>query len=123
MSAAQIFRSPRWPRAPQVGSAPINAKRAAFAAISAARPGSGRAALFPPCERRRRAEFPRCPPESASAAIRSDRRKGATRKDAADRYRPDNRPQISEYRLHSPCLLYTSDAADEEDSVDLGGRR
>ena len=22
-----------------------------------------------------------------------------------------------------PCLLYTSDAADEEDSVDLGGRR
>src|SRR5664279_482562 len=32
-------------------------------------------------------------------------------------------------RLHSgvcpasPCLLYTSDAADEEDSVDLGGRR
>ena len=25
---------------------------------------------------------------------------------------------VSEY-----CLLYTSDAADEEDSVDLGGRR
>src|SRR5665648_1202436 len=24
---------------------------------------------------------------------------------------------------HVPCLLYTSDAADEEDSVDLGGRR
>src|SRR5664279_6180722 len=24
---------------------------------------------------------------------------------------------------YSPCLLYTSDAADEEDSVDLGGRR
>src|SRR5674536_21736 len=23
----------------------------------------------------------------------------------------------------APCLLYTSDAADEEDSVDLGGRR
>ncbi|CZS02871.1 hypothetical protein CDFC105_90895 [Clostridioides difficile] len=23
----------------------------------------------------------------------------------------------------STCLLYTSDAADEEDSVDLGGRR
>eukprot|EP00658_Telonema_sp_P-2_P024501 TRINITY_DN19849_c0_g2_i3.p1 TRINITY_DN19849_c0_g2~~TRINITY_DN19849_c0_g2_i3.p1 ORF type:complete len:112 (-),score=18.31 TRINITY_DN19849_c0_g2_i3:23-358(-) len=23
----------------------------------------------------------------------------------------------------TPCLLYTSDAADEEDSVDLGGRR
>src|SRR5664279_5737115 len=26
-------------------------------------------------------------------------------------------------RLHGCCLLYTSDAADEEDSVDLGGRR
>ena len=25
--------------------------------------------------------------------------------------------------LQGPCLLYTSDAADEEDSVDLGGRR
>ena len=24
---------------------------------------------------------------------------------------------------HCACLLYTSDAADEEDSVDLGGRR
>ena len=24
---------------------------------------------------------------------------------------------------YNPCLLYTSDAADEEDSVDLGGRR
>ena len=26
-------------------------------------------------------------------------------------------------RVHNACLLYTSDAADEEDSVDLGGRR
>ena len=26
-------------------------------------------------------------------------------------------------RLLEGCLLYTSDAADEEDSVDLGGRR
>ena len=25
--------------------------------------------------------------------------------------------------MYMPCLLYTSDAADEEDSVDLGGRR
>ena len=25
--------------------------------------------------------------------------------------------------LHKPCLLYTSDAADERSSVDLGGRR
>eukprot|EP00656_Telonema_subtile_P058571 TRINITY_DN9959_c0_g1_i3.p2 TRINITY_DN9959_c0_g1~~TRINITY_DN9959_c0_g1_i3.p2 ORF type:complete len:103 (+),score=32.69 TRINITY_DN9959_c0_g1_i3:99-407(+) len=25
--------------------------------------------------------------------------------------------------LYNVCLLYTSDAADEEDSVDLGGRR
>ena len=27
------------------------------------------------------------------------------------------------YRMANLCLLYTSDAADEEDSVDLGGRR
>ena len=27
------------------------------------------------------------------------------------------------YPIFSSCLLYTSDAADEEDSVDLGGRR
>eukprot|EP00658_Telonema_sp_P-2_P060572 TRINITY_DN49464_c0_g1_i2.p1 TRINITY_DN49464_c0_g1~~TRINITY_DN49464_c0_g1_i2.p1 ORF type:complete len:158 (-),score=55.81 TRINITY_DN49464_c0_g1_i2:93-566(-) len=27
------------------------------------------------------------------------------------------------YDAENPCLLYTSDAADEEDSVDLGGRR
>ena len=26
-------------------------------------------------------------------------------------------------RLSRPCLLYTSDAADERSSVDLGGRR
>ena len=25
--------------------------------------------------------------------------------------------------MYAACLLYTSDAADEEDSVDLGGRR
>src|SRR5664280_3877065 len=29
----------------------------------------------------------------------------------------------SKRELSQPCLLYTSDAADEEDSVDLGGRR
>src|SRR5665648_796807 len=51
-----------------------------------------------------------------------------------DRYRPDARglghhaPRAVAHREHrvgvaAPCLLYTSDAADEEDSVDLGGRR
>eukprot|EP00658_Telonema_sp_P-2_P026308 TRINITY_DN20611_c0_g1_i4.p1 TRINITY_DN20611_c0_g1~~TRINITY_DN20611_c0_g1_i4.p1 ORF type:complete len:148 (-),score=44.92 TRINITY_DN20611_c0_g1_i4:59-502(-) len=30
---------------------------------------------------------------------------------------------IIEVALYQGCLLYTSDAADEEDSVDLGGRR
>ena len=29
-------------------------------------------------------------------------------------------PSIKDFKT---CLLYTSDAADEEDSVDLGGRR
>ena len=33
------------------------------------------------------------------------------------------RNYFTAYLLASICLLYTSDAADEEDSVDLGGRR
>ena len=32
-------------------------------------------------------------------------------------------PAVHEPPLHSSCLLYTSDAADERSSVDLGGRR
>src|SRR5665648_976945 len=31
--------------------------------------------------------------------------------------------RVSFWYMHMICLLYTSDAADEEDSVDLGGRR
>ena len=31
--------------------------------------------------------------------------------------------ELLKFLQKSPCLLYTSDAADEEDSVDLGGRR
>src|SRR5665648_1176404 len=30
---------------------------------------------------------------------------------------------MASFGQHAICLLYTSDAADEEDSVDLGGRR
>ena len=30
---------------------------------------------------------------------------------------------VNKIKEENPCLLYTSDAADEEDSVDLGGRR
>src|SRR5674536_257167 len=32
-------------------------------------------------------------------------------------------PPVQNQALYRVCLLYTSDAADEEDSVDLGGRR
>src|SRR5665648_1264717 len=32
-------------------------------------------------------------------------------------------PQFKDLMRFCHCLLYTSDAADEEDSVDLGGRR
>eukprot|EP00658_Telonema_sp_P-2_P055933 TRINITY_DN44449_c0_g1_i1.p1 TRINITY_DN44449_c0_g1~~TRINITY_DN44449_c0_g1_i1.p1 ORF type:complete len:163 (+),score=22.01 TRINITY_DN44449_c0_g1_i1:232-720(+) len=48
---------------------------------------------------------------------------------AADylRMRDAGRPYSGDPRANKllplPCLLYTSDAADEEDSVDLGGRR
>ena len=34
-----------------------------------------------------------------------------------------NIQHFSRFTDKGPCLLYTSDAADEEDSVDLGGRR
>src|SRR5674536_400858 len=34
-----------------------------------------------------------------------------------------NRYQLTVFDRMNSCLLYTSDAADEEDSVDLGGRR
>eukprot|EP00658_Telonema_sp_P-2_P037257 TRINITY_DN26810_c0_g1_i1.p1 TRINITY_DN26810_c0_g1~~TRINITY_DN26810_c0_g1_i1.p1 ORF type:complete len:212 (+),score=24.88 TRINITY_DN26810_c0_g1_i1:104-739(+) len=42
--------------------------------------------------------------------------------------KPQDRPECivltdNDVLTLSPCLLYTSDAADEEDSVDLGGRR
>src|SRR5678815_4941677 len=44
-----------------------------------------------------------------------------------DRLRPDQTPKAVEDWKHSndfrACLLYTSDAADERSSVDLGGRR
>src|SRR5674536_139490 len=32
-------------------------------------------------------------------------------------------PGVPRAATANPCLLYTSDAADDEDSVDLGGRR
>ncbi len=35
---------------------------------------------------------------------------------------PDAYKSVNEALLHA-CLLYTSDAADERSSVDLGGRR
>ena len=38
------------------------------------------------------------------------------------RFRVDQLREPAPRQLH-PCLLYTSDAADERSSVDLGGRR
>ena len=40
-----------------------------------------------------------------------------------DRYFPTGEGDIFACDKVLTCLLYTSDAADEEDSVDLGGRR
>ncbi|GAB5882598.1 hypothetical protein JMUB7530_27850 [Staphylococcus aureus] len=33
------------------------------------------------------------------------------------------RDRFNDFQLFNACLLYTSDAADELDGVDLGGRR
>src|SRR5664279_6626621 len=41
----------------------------------------------------------------------------------ADKFGPCRKRVVCFTPDPSPCLLYTSDAADEEDSVDLGGRR
>src|SRR5665648_1273421 len=52
-----------------------------------------------------------------------------TDKQALNTSKADTKIQIGEKLTKglgagaNPCLLYTSDAADEEDSVDLGGRR
>src|SRR5674536_111417 len=56
-------------------------------------------------------EYPNAYPNAYPNGIVSDRVRG--------------RPGLTLHRsdLHRRCLLYTSDAADEEDSVDLGGRR
>ena len=49
---------------------------------------------------------------------------------AIEQYRAEGADQrqmeangVEDSRLAEPCLLYTSDAADERSSVDLGGRR
>ena len=38
-------------------------------------------------------------------------------------FNPEKKEMYKKIREFNDCLLYTSDAADEEDSVDLGGRR
>src|SRR5664280_3762129 len=63
---------------------------------------------------------------------RRDRREGepGDRPEKRGLHRRRGQPRAARHELLSrgagplrPCLLYTSDAADEEDSVDLGGRR
>ena len=66
-----------------------------------------------------------------ATGIRTDQARKAM--DAAARYRDILGPEnfflemqyqgIEEQRIVNTCLLYTSDAADERSSVDLGGRR
>ena len=50
------------------------------------------------------------------------------RREAADDrdnvpFQPEPLQRLLNWPLFKPCLLYTSDAADERSSVDLGGRR
>src|SRR5665648_1162207 len=44
-------------------------------------------------------------------------------KDGVEMVLPRKEFELLSLLVSKPCLLYTSDAADEEDSVDLGGRR
>ena len=48
---------------------------------------------------------------------------GKPKKGSAAAVDTENWPNLPEPQLPSTCLLYTSDAADERSSVDLGGRR
>src|SRR5674536_331591 len=57
------------------------------------------------------------PPNQSVSQARQPRRYGE------QRYSPDLPPVRRVSQCRCACLLYTSDAADEEDSVDLGGRR
>eukprot|EP00656_Telonema_subtile_P041951 TRINITY_DN472_c0_g2_i3.p1 TRINITY_DN472_c0_g2~~TRINITY_DN472_c0_g2_i3.p1 ORF type:complete len:113 (-),score=3.54 TRINITY_DN472_c0_g2_i3:1-339(-) len=62
----------------------------------------------------------------ASRVLRPDRLRDQVRQE-----KPEGSRRVASMDRHPPfpvlcvdtCLLYTSDAADEEDSVDLGGRR
>ena len=56
-----------------------------------------------------------------------DRKKGGAVPVGAGGIRKPTKPDVGDQGIHSSvagcCLLYTSDAADERSSVDLGGRR
>ena len=54
--------------------------------------------------------------------IRTGRR-GRAREPLERRILRDQRGPVSALEDRTDCLLYTSDAADERSSVDLGGRR
>ena len=56
--------------------------------------------------------------QASFRAIRAARHRGSSRTSRWDRASLSAATATS-----SPCLLYTSDAADERSSVDLGGRR
>ena len=54
-----------------------------------------------------------------------DRSRWSTLVQLVDQLQVAEAPHVgpTEHRAHPVCLLYTSDAADERSSVDLGGRR
>eukprot|EP00656_Telonema_subtile_P018572 TRINITY_DN20058_c0_g2_i6.p1 TRINITY_DN20058_c0_g2~~TRINITY_DN20058_c0_g2_i6.p1 ORF type:complete len:337 (-),score=69.07 TRINITY_DN20058_c0_g2_i6:71-1081(-) len=74
---------------------------------------------------------PRTPPVKTSPATEAalvnqddeEEAKRAQQKEAKILHSALRKVQAACSKEHSTCLLYTSDAADEEDSVDLGGRR
>ena len=63
----------------------------------------------------------RGPAQAEGQADRGARKTPRPARLRAHRRSGDGRPDAD--RQDHPCLLYTSDAADERSSVDLGGRR
>src|SRR5665648_912618 len=65
---------------------------------------------------------PHCEFSNALISLKARELPLLNRRQGTSRSRP-TRSVESRRSLERVCLLYTSDAADEEDSVDLGGRR
>src|SRR5450756_2379503 len=133
MTDTSLKRTPYLEHAADTASATVAPSTSSFAVPAASRacPNSNRRATLIPrsststasgegrpahrCRGRRA-----CPTRPAASAMQ---RLPPSRRCEARRAPTTRRPRTSSYAAPRPCLLYTSDAADDLLCVDLGGRR